>query len=107
MSTAAIFLDIEMAFDTIWHLGLLYKLSELKFSISIIKLINVFLSQRKFRVSAEGEKSMPRNIQAGVPHTVYVYIHIYDTPQTPGVYPCLFADDTCTQVYAPDRKEGR
>jgi hypothetical protein len=28
MSTAAVFLDIEKAFDTTWHTGLLYKLSK-------------------------------------------------------------------------------
>jgi hypothetical protein len=37
--TAAVFLDIEKSFDKIWHLGLLYKLSELNFSTSLIKLI--------------------------------------------------------------------
>jgi hypothetical protein len=31
MPTAAVFLDIEKAFDTTWHLGLLYKLSKLEF----------------------------------------------------------------------------
>jgi hypothetical protein len=31
MSTAAVFLDIEEAFDTTWHSGLLYRLSELAF----------------------------------------------------------------------------
>jgi hypothetical protein len=31
MSTAAVSLDIEKAFYTIWHLGLLYKLSTLQF----------------------------------------------------------------------------
>jgi hypothetical protein len=65
MSTAAVFLVIEKASDT-WHLGL-YKLWELKFSISLIKLISSFLSQRQFRVSVEGERSTPRGIQAGVP----------------------------------------
>jgi hypothetical protein len=55
MSTAAVFLDIEKAFDTMWLISLLYKLSTLKFSISLIKLISSFLSQRKFRFSAEGE----------------------------------------------------
>jgi hypothetical protein len=53
MSTAAVFLDIEEAFDKTWHLGLLYKLSELKFSISLITHISFFLSQRKFRVSVK------------------------------------------------------
>jgi hypothetical protein len=69
MSTAPVFLDIEKGFDATWHLGLLYKLLELKCLISLIKLISSFLSQRKFRVSAEGEMSMPRDIrvQAGVP----------------------------------------
>jgi hypothetical protein len=62
MSMAAVFLDIEKAFDKTWHLGLLYKLSELKFSTSLIKLINSFLSQRKFRVSIEGELFSPRDI---------------------------------------------
>jgi hypothetical protein len=28
MSTVAAFLDIEIAFDTTWHLGFLYKLSK-------------------------------------------------------------------------------
>jgi hypothetical protein len=57
MSTAAVFLDIEKAFDTTLHLGLLYKLSKLEFLISLIKLISSFLSQRKFRVLVEGEMS--------------------------------------------------
>jgi hypothetical protein len=67
MSTAAVFLDIEKAFDTTWHPGLLYKLSKLEFPARIIKLISSFLSNRKFRVSVEGDMSTPREIQAGVP----------------------------------------
>jgi hypothetical protein len=109
MSTAAVFLDIEKAFGKTWRPGLLYKLSELKFSISIIKLNNSFLSQRNFRVSVEGELSTPRDIlvQAGVlqgsvlsPTLYSTYIN--DTPQTPGFYLGLLAVDTC--IYATDRK---
>jgi hypothetical protein len=48
MSAAAVFLDIEKAFDTTWHPSLLYKLSKLEFSAGIIKLISSFLSNRKF-----------------------------------------------------------
>jgi hypothetical protein len=46
----AVLLDIEKAFDTTWHPGLLYKLSELEFPTSLIKLISSFLSRQKFRV---------------------------------------------------------
>jgi hypothetical protein len=46
MSTAAVFLDIEKAFDTIWHHGLLYKLSKSEFSTSVIKLISSLLTER-------------------------------------------------------------
>jgi hypothetical protein len=53
--------------------------------------------------------STPRDVQAGVPQgfvlspTLYS-IYISDTPQTPGVYLALFADDT--YLYATERKEG-
>jgi hypothetical protein len=109
MSTAAVFLDIERAFDTTWHPGLHYKLSKLNFSTNLIKLISSFLSQRKFRVSVEGEMPTPRYMQAGVPQgsvlspTLY-NLYINDTPQTSSVNLALFADDTC--LYATDRKEG-
>jgi retron-type reverse transcriptase len=99
LSTAAVFLDIEKAFDTTWHTGLLYKLSKLEFSTSLIKLISSFLSQRKFRVSVEGEMSTPRVMQAGVPQgsvlsPTLFNMYINDAPQTKGVHLALFADDT-------------
>jgi hypothetical protein len=88
MSTAAVFLDIEKVFDTTWQPGLLYKISKLKFSTSLIKLISSFLLQRKFRVSAEGEMSTPRYVQAGVPQGSLLFpilynLYINDNPQPP------------------------
>jgi hypothetical protein len=53
MQTAAVFLDIEKAFVTIWYFGLLYKLSEIEFSTNLIKLIASFLTDRKFTVIVE------------------------------------------------------
>jgi hypothetical protein len=67
MSTASVFLDIEKAFDRTWYPDLIYNLSKLEFSTSLIKLISSFPSQRKFRVSVEGEMSTPREMKAGVP----------------------------------------
>jgi hypothetical protein len=67
MSRAAVFLDIEKAFDTTWHTGLLYKLSKFDFSVSFIKLISSFLYERKFFVSVENEMSTTKIMKAGVP----------------------------------------
>jgi hypothetical protein len=63
MSRVAVFLDIEKTFDTTWHPGLLYKLSELQLSASLIKVIASFLTNRKFKVSVE--ISSPRKMVAG------------------------------------------
>jgi hypothetical protein len=68
MSTAAVFLDIEKAFDTSWHTDLLYELSKFGFSVNLFKLISSFLSHRKFRVSVEGEMSTIRYMEVRVPH---------------------------------------
>jgi hypothetical protein len=45
MSTAAVTLNIEKAFDTTWQPDLLYKLSKLQFSTKLMKLISSFLLQ--------------------------------------------------------------
>jgi hypothetical protein len=83
MSKTAAFLDIKKSFDVTWHFGLLYKLSELKCSISLIKHISSVLSQRNFRVPVEGEIFTPREMQAVVPqssvlsttlYSIYIYI---------------------------------
>jgi hypothetical protein len=108
MSTAAVFLDIEKAFDTTWHNGLLCKLSKMNFSASLIKLISSFISNRKFSVSVEGEMSTPRIMKAGVPQgsvlsPTLFNMHINDMPQASGVHLALFADDAC--LYATERKE--
>jgi hypothetical protein len=62
VSTAAVFLNIENAFDILWHSGLLYKLLELEFCASVVKLTPSFFTNRKFKVSVEGELSTPREI---------------------------------------------
>jgi hypothetical protein len=109
MSTTAVFLDIEKAFDTTWHTGLLYKLAKMEFSVNLIKLISSFLSQRKVRFSVESELSTPRYMEAGVPQgsvlsPILYNLYINDTPQATNLHLALFADDTC--LYATDRKEG-
>jgi hypothetical protein len=98
LSTVAVFLDTEKALHTTLYHDLLYELSEFLFSLTLIKLISSFISNRKFRVMAEGELPKPQDIQGEVPQgsvlspTLY-NLFIHDTPQAPGVYLALFADD--------------
>jgi hypothetical protein len=110
MFTAAVFLDIEKATGTTWHPGLLYKLTELQFPISLIKLIASFLTNRKCKVSVEGELSSPRKVAAGVPQDsvlapVLYSLYINDAPAAYGIHLVLFAADTC--VYATEKHERR
>jgi hypothetical protein len=105
---AALFLDIEEAFDTTWHSGLLHILSELEFSTSLIKLIASFLANRKFKVLVEGEFSTPRKIAAGVPQgfvlaPISYNLHINDALAAPRTYLALFTNDTC--IYATQKHE--
>jgi hypothetical protein len=108
MSEAVVFLDIEKAFDTTWHLCLLYKFLELKFSINLIKLISSFLSQQiksygaRWNTYGKGYRSRGATRFLSVP-TLYG-IYKWYARKTPGVYLGLFADDTC--IYTTDRKEG-
>jgi hypothetical protein len=100
---------MKKALGTPWHNDLLYNLSKLKFSTSLMKFISTFLSHRKFSVSVEGEMSTPRKMQAGMPQGSVLSLmpcsmYINNVPQTPGVHLVLFADDTC--LYATDHKES-
>jgi hypothetical protein len=108
MSTAAVFLDIEKAFDTTWHPGLLYKISELNFSTNLIKLISSFLSQWKFSLGWS-RNVYAKDTQELVPQGSILFSTLYnlyknDTPQTSSVNLALFEDDTC--LYATESKEG-
>jgi hypothetical protein len=56
---------IEKTFDTTWQFGLIYKLLELKFVMSLIKLIASFLTDRKFKAWVQGDFPTSRDIAGG------------------------------------------
>jgi len=49
LKTGAVFLDLTAAYDTVWHTGLLYKLSK-NMLHWFARLIELFLRDRRFRV---------------------------------------------------------
>lgn len=106
-STAAMFLDIEKAFDTVWHAGLITKLHDARLEQYLIKIINSFLSDRKFRVKIDDELSDEQDVPAGVPQgsilgPVLFINYINDLPGFKDTNIAQFADDTA--VYSISKK---
>ncbi|GFX01441.1 RNA-directed DNA polymerase from mobile element jockey [Trichonephila clavipes] len=64
--TAAVFLDIQKAFDRVWHTGLLFKLITYKILPPLIFLINSYISNRSFSVKINRTYSHLKKISAGV-----------------------------------------
>jgi hypothetical protein len=87
ISTGAVFLDIEKAFDSTWHPALRYKLSKLQISTSFIKFISSFLLQCKFSVSVEEEMSTPWEMRAGVAQVSVISPTLYNIPYTTKMMP--------------------
>ena len=63
---SAIFLDVAQAFDKVWHEGLNYKLSSLV-PTQYSEILELYISDRYFRVKQEEVSTVLRKIKAGVP----------------------------------------
>lgn len=98
-NTYAVFLDISKAYDSVWIPALLYKLSKLKISGSILNWLKHFLTNRSFTVRINNKLSSPAALKRGVPQggvlspTLWL-AYMYDFPiPTPLCHTALFADD--------------
>ena len=98
-STGMVLLDVEKAFDSVWHDGLIRKLDKLQFPKYLTKVIRSYLDDRKAFVSFHDATSEPFNIPAGVPQgsilapfLFNVFINDIKKPQNCDL--AIFADDT-------------
>lgn len=66
-ATFAISLDIQKAFDSVCHRGILYKLVDLGIDPYLIKLLHNFFSDRKFNVQINDSSSEFGLVKSGVP----------------------------------------
>lgn len=94
----ALFLDIEKAFDKVWHEGLL-EIIKNKFPNYIHKTLQSYLSKRSFYVSINNACSDIRFIKAGVPQGSVLGPILYtlftaNIPTTSKTKTYTFADDT-------------
>lgn len=100
-----VFCDISKAFDRVWHVGLLAKLSRIGVVGNLLKWLESYLSERQQRVVINGQHSSWGAVRSGVPQgsvlgPLLFLIYINDiTFATQSSEIRLFADDTILYLY--------
>lgn len=99
----AVGLDIEKAFDTVWLQGLIFKLMKFGFPQEIVKYIQSYVTDRKFRVSINDVLSDETMISQGIPEgsvlgPILFDIYVSDIPTVPFTTLDMFADDTTVKA---------
>ncbi|KAL1448075.1 hypothetical protein WDU94_003663 [Cyamophila willieti] len=130
--TTMVLLDVEKAFDTVWHEGLVYKLvaansnrgirdpiaenpntkevNEGRKNVKLIKIIKSYLEDRTSQVAYKNKKSFKYHVAAGVPQgsllgPVLFGAFLQDLPTTQGVHMALYADDTAIYIGGKNAKQ--
>ena len=98
--TVLLLIDIEKAYDSVWHNGLIYKLQEVcKLSPYIVALIKSFISARHIMVRVNESYSSKIRLSAGVPQGAILSpllfnLYTSDIPSHPMTRLLLYANDT-------------
>ena len=92
------FLDLESAFDSVWHEGLLYKLKQLEVPNYLLKWLYNYFEDRKIKVRLGASYSSERNLEAGVPQgavlsPILFNVMLSDLPEDENVKVISYADD--------------
>jgi len=100
--SGAVFLDLSLAYDTVWTRGLLRKMAIIVKCKATILLLEKMLSNRKFRVTHRGNTSRYKILQNDLPHGVvfspmFLNIHIADIIDTVSKK-FLHADDVALAI---------
>ena len=107
----AIFIDVEKAFDLVWHDGLKYKLMNGSLSRKMVRLISSFLSDRTIKVNCCNNCSEEVTLNAGTPQgsvlsPLLFIIYVNDIPDMSSLNVRLsqFADDMGIWAHATNAK---
>lgn len=104
--TVAVSLDIEKAFDSAYHKGILFKLVEIGVDPFFVKMFKSYFADRKFSVHINNAMSTPGEVCSGVPQGSVLAPHLfnlflYDFPHlTQNSTAVLYADDCL--IYSHD-----
>lgn len=100
-----VLLDVEKAFDSVWHDGLVAKMYKLKFPKYLTKMIKSYLEDRKAYVSFSKSVSETFTIPAGVPQgsilAPFLFnLFINDVEKPKDCELAIYADDTALTAEA-------
>jgi retron-type reverse transcriptase len=103
LTTGMILFDIEKAFDSIWHDGLIHKMIKCNFPTYLIKIILSFLSKRNFFVNVNKSFSNDFEIPAGVPQGSLLSPYLFNffinaIPSPPNCSKAIYADNTIFKI---------
>ena len=94
------FLDVEKAFDNVWHNGLRYKIYQLELPTNLCRWLSDFLVGRVIQVKIEGFLSSKVYPKAGVPQgsnlsslLFLIYVNHMPNPSHHQTNKLQFADD--------------
>ena len=95
---SAVFLDIQQAFDKVWHEGLLYKLKKI-LPNPYYSILKSYLIDRQFIVKCLDATSTTFPIESGIPQgsvlgPLLFSIYTADLPISNEITIATFADDT-------------
>ena len=103
----ATFLDIEKAFENVWHNGLRYKIFQLDLPTKMTRWLSDFLVGRVIQVNVNGFLSNQINPKAGVPQgsvlspsLFLIYGNDFPTPHHKQNSLSQFADDTAQWAFS-------
>ena len=106
--THGVFLDVDGAFDKIWHKAMIAKLNSINIEGKLLDLFTSYLSNRQQKTVVDGEKSNTTCIPAGLPQgsrlgplLFIIYINdITDIGLESEIL--IFADDCTLMISDPD-----
>lgn len=103
---SAAFLDVSMAFDKVWHEGLLYKIKT-QLPYNYYQILQSYLADRYFMVKYQDVHTSLFPIKAGVPQgsvlgPILYLLYTADLPKTRLTSIATFADDTAILASSKD-----
>lgn len=106
-----VYLDLEGAFDCVWHQGLLYKMQQIGFDHSIIKWLFNYFSDRTIQVRVGAQLSDTKPLTRGLPQGAVLSpclfnVVLHDIPKSDNTNVLSYADDITLSTVATSIEEA-